>query len=62
MNLGNESEFQEHKESLSQLDEGIKSRTARLNKHFQAIVNFGVDDNGNIKGLQLGKRSLDDVR
>ena len=62
MNLGNESEFQEHKESLSQLDKGIKSRTARLNKHFQAIVNFGVDDNGNIKGLQLGKRSLDDVR
>lgn len=30
MNLGEESEFQEHKESLSQLDKGIKSMTAML--------------------------------
>ncbi len=62
MNLGAESEFQEHKESLSQLDKGIKSVTAMLNKHYHAIVNFGVDDNGNVIGLQLGNRSLDDIR
>lgn len=62
MNLGPESEYQEHKESLSQLDKGIKSMTAMLNKHYHATVNFGVDDNGNVIGLQLGKRSLDDIR
>ncbi len=62
MNLGTESEYQEHKESLSQLDKGIKSMTSMLNKHYHAIVNFGVDDNGNVKGIQLGNRSLDDVR
>lgn len=62
MNLGEESEFQEHKESLSQLDKGIKSMTAMLNKHYSATVYFGVDDAGEIVGLQLGKRSLDDIR
>lgn len=62
MNIGEESEYQEHKESLSQLDKGIKSMTSMLNKHYRAIVNFGVEDNGDVKGLQLGKRSLDDVR
>lgn len=62
MNIGVESEYQEHKESLSQLDKGIKSLTAMLNKHFSGVVNFGVFDNGDIKGITLGKRSLDDIR
>lgn len=61
-NLGLESESQEHKESLSQLDKGIKSMTAMLNKHCMAKVYFGVDDSGNVIGLNLGKRSLDDIR
>lgn len=62
MNIGEESEFQEHKESLAQLDKGIKSMTAMLNKHYKGIVNFGVYDNGDIKGIQIGKKSFDDIR
>lgn len=62
MNVGNESEYLENKESLSQLDKGIKSLTAMLNKHYAGTVYFGTYDDGTVKGLQLGKRSLDDVR
>ena len=62
MNIGEESEFQERKESLAQLDKGIKSMTAMLNKHYKGIVNFGVYDNGDIKGIQIGKKSFDDIR
>lgn len=62
MNVGNRSEFLENKESLSQLDKGIKSLTAMLNKHFVGTVYFGTCDDGTVKGLQLGKRSLDDIR
>ncbi len=62
MNVGSESEFLENKESLSQLDKGIKSLTAMLNKHYAGTVYFGTYDNGTVKGLQLGKRSLDDIR
>ncbi len=62
MNVGEESEFLENKESLSQLDKGIKSLTSMLNKHFVGTVYFGTYDDGTVKGLQLGKRSLDDVR
>ncbi len=62
MNLGSESEYQEHKESLTQLDKGLKSLTAMLNKHYEATVNFGVYDDGEVKGIALGKKSLDDVR
>ena len=54
MNLGREDEFQEFKEGLGQLDKGLKSLTAMLNRHNIAIVYFGVDDNGNVVGLQTG--------
>ena len=62
MNLGREDEFQEFKEGLGQLDKGLKSITAMLNRHNVAIVYFGVDDNGNIVGLQVGKDTLMDIR
>lgn len=48
MNLGQENENQEFKQSLSQLDKGIKSLTAMLNRNQKGIVYFGVDDNGNV--------------
>ena len=62
MNLGREDEFREFKESLGQLDKGLKSISAMLNRHNSAIVYFGVDDNGNIVGLQAGKDTLMDIR
>lgn len=62
MNLGIENEYQEFKEGLGQLDKGLKSITSMLNKHGQATVYFGVDDNGDVCGLSIGKNTLMDIR
>ena len=62
MNLGLENETQEFKQSLAQLDKGLKSLTAMLNKNGHGIVYFGVDDDGNVVGVDTGKKSLMDIR
>ena len=62
MNLGIENEMQEFKESLSQLDKGIKSLVAMLNRNGSGTVYFGVDDNGEVNGLEVGKKTLMTVR
>lgn len=63
MNLGEENEFQEFKESLSQLDKGLKSLSAMLNRNGKGTIYFGVDDNGNvIGGIQKGKKTFEDIR
>ncbi|MDO4842512.1 MAG: ATP-binding protein, partial [Phoenicibacter congonensis] len=62
MNLGIENEYQEFKAGLGQLDKGLKSLAAMLNKHGQAAVYFGVDDNGDVCGLSIGKDTLMDIR
>lgn len=62
MNLGSESEYVEFKESLSQLDKGLKSLTAMLNKNHEARVYFGVDDEGNVVGLSIGKDTGTKIR
>ena len=62
MNLGYENEKQEFKESLSQLDKGLKSLSAMLNRGAEGTVYFGVDDNGTVKGLDIGKRTFLDIR
>lgn len=62
MNLGIEDEFQEFKEGLGQLDKGLKSLTSMLNKHGKGTVYFGVNDNGDVVGLSVGKNTLMDIR
>lgn len=62
MNIGIEDEYQEFKEGLGQLDKGLKSITSMLNKHGCATVYFGVDDDGNVRGLSIGKNTLMDIR
>lgn len=62
MNLGIENEFQEFKEGLGQLDKGLNSITSMLNRHGKATVYFGVDDNGDVCGLSIGKNTLMDIR
>lgn len=62
MNLGTEDEYKEFKEGLSQLDKGLKSVSAMLNKHGEATVYFGVKDNGDVCGLSVGKDTLMDIR
>ncbi len=62
MNLGKEDEYQEFKESLSQLDKGLKSIVAMLNKHEEAVVYFGVKDDGEVCGMTIGKETTMDIR
>ena len=62
MNLGRENGTTEFKESLGQLDKGIRSLSAMLNRHRGGTVYFGVDDDGNVIGLDVGNSSLETVR
>lgn len=62
MNLGKEDEYQEFKEGLGQLDKGLKSITAMLNRHGRATLYFGVKDNGDVSGLTIGKNTKMDIR
>ena len=62
MNLGLEDEFTEFKVSLAQLDKGLRSITAMLNKHGEGNVYFGVSDNGDVIGMDIGKDTLMDIR
>ena len=62
MNLGKENETQEFKESLSQLDKGLKSLVAMLNRSGTGTVYFGIKDNGDVKGVDIGKNTLMDIR
>lgn len=57
-----ENEEIEFKESLAQLDKGIKSLSAMLNKNNHGSIYFGVKDNGDICGLTLGNNTLKDIR
>ena len=62
MNLGQENETQEFKEGLAQLDKGLKSLSAMLNRSGEGSVYFGVKDDGEVQGLIVGKRTLLDIR
>lgn len=62
MNLGKEDEYQEFKEGMGQLDKGLKSLTAMLNRHGRATVYYGVNDNGFVTGLSIGKNTKMDIR
>lgn len=62
MNLGKEDEYNEFKESIGQLDKGLKSITSMLNRHGEATVYFGVADNGDVCGMDIGKDTLMDIR
>ena len=53
INLGREDEVTEFKESISQLDRGIRSLSAMLNRHNHGTVYFGVNDEGEVIGWIL---------
>ena len=58
MNLGPETEYVEYKESTADLDAGCASVAAMLNKHGRGEVFFGVRDNGDVKGQDVGRQTL----
>ena len=62
MNLGQENERQEFKAGMGQIEKGLKSLTAMLNRHFCGTVYLGVDDNGEVVGLEVGRMTLPGIR
>ena len=62
MNLGVENETTEFKSSMGQLDKGIIGLTAMLNRHNHGTLYIGVDDNGNVIGMDVGAGTLETVR
>ncbi len=61
MVLGNESEIVEFKESLAEKEEAMKDIGAILNKRGKGTLFFGVNDNGEVIGLQIGKKTESDI-
>ena len=58
MNLSKESEKIEFKESLSELEAGLRSISSMLNRNKEATLYFGVNDNGNIIGIDIVKDTV----
>ena len=52
-----ETDVLELKKSLTQLKEGIISLSAMLNKHNKGQVIFGINDDGKVCGLTIGKKT-----
>ena len=61
LNLGHETETTEFKKSTGELKEGIISLSSMLNKHSDGTVYFGVKNNGDVIGQEIGDRTLRDV-
>ena len=55
MNIGKETEWIEFKRSTSEAREGIVSIASILNKHGKGVLYFGVKDNGDVVGQEIGK-------
>lgn len=56
--LGLESEHVEFKKSLSERDRAYRSLAAMLNKHCEGRVYFGVQDDGTVIGINIGKDTM----
>lgn len=61
MDLGPETEVLEFKKTTGELKEGIVSLSSMLNKNGYCTLFFGVKDNGNVVGQQIGDRTLRDI-
>ena len=61
MNLGAETEVREYKKNTGELKEGIISLGSMLNKHGYGTLYFGVKDNGDIIGQQIGNNTMRDI-
>ena len=61
MTIGNENEFVEFKETLAEKEEAMKDMGAILNKHGRGSLYFGLNDRGEVLGLEVGKRTESDL-
>lgn len=63
MNIGTENETIEFKKSLSQLDKGLKSLTAMLNRNGYGTVYFGVNKDGEVnRKVTVAKSTFAEIR
>ena len=56
-----ESEGLELKKSLAQLREGVISLSAMLNKNHRGTLYFGINDDGKVFEVTIGKKTLSDI-
>ena len=61
MNIGVETEKREFKKTTGELREGITSLASMLNKNGYGVLYFGVKDNGDVVGQQIGDRTLREI-
>lgn len=61
MNLGFETEIVEFKKTTGELKESIISIASMLNKHGYGTIYYGVLDNGEVKGQEIGNRTLREI-
>ena len=61
LNLGQETEYVEHKKTTSELKEGMESIGSILNKHGAGVLYFGVQKNGDVTGQQVAEKTLRDI-
>ena len=54
MNIGKENEIIEFKKTTAEIKEGLQSISAILNKHQKGYLYFGVRDNGDVIGQDIG--------
>ena len=61
MNCGMETELIEFKKSTGELKEGIISLASMLNKNGRGVLYFGVRNDGEIVGQQIGDRTMREI-
>ncbi len=61
MNIGMETELVEFKKSTGELKEGMISLASMLNKNGKGVLYFGVRNDGEIVGQQIGDRTLREI-
>lgn len=61
MNIGKETEFIEFKKSKAELKGAMQSIAAILNKHGHGELYFGVDNEGNVIGQEVGSRTTREI-
>ena len=61
MNIGSENESIEFKKSISEIREGVISVSAILNKRGEGLLYFGVKNNGDVIGQQIGMDTARDI-
>lgn len=61
MNLGREDEKTEFKRSTGEMEEAIISIVAMLNKHHEGTLYFGVNNDGEVIGQQIGESTTRDI-